>query len=438
MLYRKIRKRIEDHLKSGSDKILLINGARQIGKTYIIRDIGNELFSNFIELNMVTDFLGEQKFKDVRTINDFYIQTSLLHGSKMKEKENTLIFIDEIQVYPELLTLLKFLREDNRFTFIASGSLLGVTLAQTTSIPIGSIQIIEMYPLDFEEFLIANGMNEFAINFIKEKYLKRESLDLSTHNHIFDLFKKYLIVGGLPDSINIYLNTFNIKEVRDYQTGVQGFYAADASKYDEEHKLKIRRIYDMLPSNLENKKKRVVVQKIEDKKGKKFDDYEDEFDYLINAGIALDVKAISQPSFPLIQSMSKNLLKLYLNDVGILTNILYKDNENAILQDIKSINLGTVYENVVAQELKAHDHRLFYYDNRNNGEVDFLVDDYDSLSVLPIEIKSGKDYQIHSALNKFLKNENYNIKYAYVLSNNREVSIKNNIIYLPIYYAMFI
>ena len=195
MLYRKIRKRIEDHLKSRSDKILLINGARQIGKTYIIRDIGNELFPNFIELNMVTDFLGEQKFKDVRTINDFYIQTSLLHGSKMKEKENTLIFIDEIQVYPELLTLLKFLREDNRFTFIASGSLLGVTLAQTTSIPIGSIQIIEMFPLDFEEFLIANGMNEFAINFIKEKYLKRESLDLSTHNHIFDLFKKYLIVG---------------------------------------------------------------------------------------------------------------------------------------------------------------------------------------------------------------------------------------------------
>ena len=194
----------------------------------------------------------------------------------------------------------------------------------------------------------------------------------------------------------------------------------------------------MLPSNLENKKKRVVVQKIEDKKGKKFDDYEDEFDYLINAGIALDVKAISQPSFPLIQSMSKNLLKLYLNDVGILTNILYKDNENAILQDIKSINLGTVYENVVAQELKAHDHRLFYYDNRNNGEVDFLVDDYDSLSVLPIEVKSGKDYQIHSALNKFLKNENYNIKYAYVLSNRREVSIKNNIIYLPIYYVMFI
>lgn len=356
----------------------------------------------------------------------------------MKEKENTLIFIDEIQVYPELLTLLKFLREDNRYTFIASGSLLGVTLAQTTSIPIGSIQIIEMYPLDFEEFLIANGMNEFAINFIKEKYLKRESLDLSTHNHIFDLFKKYLIVGGLPDSINIYLNSFNIKEIRDYQTSVQEFYAADASKYDEEHKLKIRRIYDMLPSNLENKKKRVVVQKIEDKKGKKFDDYEDEFDYLINSGIALDVKAISQPSFPLIQSMSKNLLKLYLNDIGILTNILYKNNENAILRDIKSINLGTVYENVVAQELKAHDHRLFYYDNRNNGEVDFLLDDYETLSVLPIEVKSGKDYQIHSALNKFLKNENYNIKYAYVLSNNREISIKNNIIYLPIYYAMFI
>ncbi len=438
MLYRKIRKRIEEHFKSKSDKILLINGARQIGKTFIIKDVGKELFPNFIELNMVSDFLGEQRFKNVRTINDFYIQVSLLYGEKMKDKENTLIFIDEIQMYPELLTLLKFLKEDNRYTFIASGSLLGVTLAQTTSIPIGSILIYEMYPLDFEEFLINNGMNEFAINFIKEKFLKRESLDESTHNYIFDLFKKYLIVGGLPDSINIYLNSFNIKEIRDYQTSVQGFYAADASKYDFDNKLKIRRIYDMIPSNLENKKKRVVIQKIEDKKWKKYEDYADEFDYLINSGVALNVKAISQPSFPLIQSSTKNLLKLYLNDVGILTNILYRTNENAILQDIKSINLGTVYENVVAQELKAHDHNLFYYDNRNNGEVDFLIDDYDSLSVLPIEVKSGKDYLVHSALNKFIKNENYQIKYGYVLSNNREVSIKNNIIYLPIYYVMFI
>ena len=165
----------------------------------------------------------------------------------------------------------------------------------------------------------------------------------------------------------------------------------DASQYDEQRKLKIRRIYDTIPSNLENKKKRVVIQDIENKKGKRSSDYQDEFDYLINAGIALDVKAISTPTFPLIENSGKNLLKLYLNDVGILTNILYKNNIRAVIDDVKSINLGSVYECVVASELKAHGFSLYYYDNKAKGEVDFLIDDYESLSTVPLEIKSGKE-----------------------------------------------
>ena len=159
MLYRKIAATIEAHLRSGSDKILLIDGARQVGKTYIIRHVGKQCFENFIELNMVEDSLGERLFANTKTVDDFYLQVSMLAGQKMKARENTLIFIDEIQAYPHLLTLLKFLRDDNRFTYIASGSLLGVTLSETTSIPMGSIRKIRMFPLDFEEFLIANDMN---------------------------------------------------------------------------------------------------------------------------------------------------------------------------------------------------------------------------------------------------------------------------------------
>lgn len=159
----------------------------------------------------------------------------------------------------------------------------------------------------------------------------------------------------------------------------------------------------MIPSTLENKKKRIVAQDIENKRGKRFSNYSDEFEYLISAGIALEVKAIANPTFPLIESESKNLLKLYLSDVGILTGILYHNNIRAILDDVKSINLGTVYESVVASELAAHDHKLFYYDNRSRGEVDYLIDDYDSLSAIPLEIKSGKDYTVHSALNNFVK-----------------------------------
>lgn len=437
MLYRKIETLIESHLKSDTQKILLIDGARQVGKTYIIRYVGKKLFENFIEINMVEDFLGDRLFENIRTVEDFYLQVSMLAGDKMKQKENTLIFIDEIQAYPHLLTLLKFLSQDKKFTFIASGSLLGVTLSQTTSIPMGSIRKVRMFPLDFEEFLYANGMNEFVISSMRKKFEQLEPLDETMHNKIMDFFRKFLLVGGMPDAVNSYLAEKNIQVVREIQSEIHDYYSADASKYDTEKKLKIRKVYELIPSNMENKKKRVVAQNIENKRGKTFRDYSDEFEYLISAGIALNVQAISNPVFPLIESSGKNLLKLYLNDVGILTGILYGNNIRAVLDDNKSINLGSVYETVVASELIAHGHKLFYYDNRSKGEVDYLIDDYDSLSVIPIEVKSGKDYTVHSALNNFVQNDGYNIKKAIVVSNERNIKRNGKITYLPIYYIMF-
>lgn len=437
MLYRKIETVIEKHLNSNSAKILLIDGARQVGKTYIIRHVGRKIFENFIELNMIEDSLGERLFANVKTVEDFYLQVSMLEGAKMKEKKNTLIFIDEIQAYPHLLTLLKFLSQDDKFTYIASGSLLGVTLSQTTSIPMGSIRKVRMFPLDFEEFLYANGMNELVISSMRKKFERLEALDESMHNKMMDMFRKFLLVGGLPDAVNSYLEEKNIQSVRDIQNEIHDYYAADASKYGEDNKLKIRRVYDLIPSNMESKKKRVVAQNIENKKGKTFNDYSDEFEYLISAGIALNVQAISTPVFPLIESTGKNLLKLYLNDVGILTGILYGNNIRAVLDDEKSINLGSVYETVVASELIAHGHKLFYYDNRHKGEVDYLIDDYDSLSAVPIEVKSGKDYTVHSALNTFVQNEDYHIKKAFVVSNERNVTQNGKITYIPIYYIMF-
>ena len=438
MLFRKIEAQIEDHLKSDSRAIMLIDGARQVGKTYIIRHVGQKLFENYIELNLVEDYVGARLFANAKTVEDFYLAVSMLAGDRMKEKENTLIFIDEIQAYPHLLTLLKFLAQDDRFTYIASGSLLGVTLAQTTSIPMGSIRMVRMFPLDFEEFLYANGMNALVVSSLRKKYERQESLDEATHAKVLDMFRKYLLVGGMPDAVNAFVAEKNIQLVRQIQSEIYAYYAADASKYDDGRKLKIRRIYDLIPSNLENKKKRVVAQSIENKRGKTFADYQDEFDYLISAGIALSVQAISTPVFPLIQSSGKNLLKLYLNDVGILSGILYGNNIQAILSDEESINLGSVYECVVASELIAHGHKLFYYDNRTKGEVDFLIDDYDSLSAVPIEVKSGKDYTVHSALNAFVSNEDYHVKKAIVLSNEREITTKNKITYLPIYDIMFI
>lgn len=439
MLFRKIATRIEEYLSSDSDRMLLIDGARQIGKSYIIRHVGEMMFPNYIEINMEEDKLGDRVFADAKTTKDFYMALSVVAGDKMKQRENTLVFLDEIQAYDHLLTLVKFLMKEKKFTYIASGSLLGVTLKNTQSVPMGSLDIQHMYPMDFEEFLYANGVGEFAIDSMKESFHKQEALSEAMHNKLMDLFKKYLLVGGLPKAVEIFVASRNVVEFRSIQKEIHDLYGVDATKYEEEHdkKLKIRRIFDMIPSNLENKKKRVVIKDIEDKKWKRSNDYLDEFDYLISSGITLEVKAISTPTYPLVENSGKNLLKLYMNDVGILSGIFYRNNIKAVMSDIKSINLGSVYETVVAQELKAHGYDLYYYDNKKNGEVDYLIDDTDNLSNIPIEVKSGKDYSVHSALDKFVLNDDYNINKAYVLSNERNVYVKNGIIYMPIYYVMF-
>ena len=437
MLKRKIQKTIQDYYRLGSNKVLLIDGARQIGKSYIIRYEGMKFYKNFIEINFLEDKNGDKLFAGVLTTKDFYLKLSAFAGGRLGDKTNTLIFLDEIQAYPELLTLLKFLKDEDRFTYIASGSLLGVTLNKTLSKPGGRIQKVKMYPLDFEEFLWANEVGEEVISYLKDKFEKEESIEETLHKKFLDYYKKYLLIGGLPDAVNTFIETLNIVEVRKVHDEIYDLYKGDASQYDDANSLKIKRIYDMIPSNMENKKKRLYYNEIENKKGKSNSDYEAELEYLINSGIALEVLAISNPKFPLKESEQKTLIKLYLNDVGLLTNIFYRYNINAILQSENSINLGSVYETAVAQELVAHGYDLKYYDNKSKGEVDFLVDDYDELSALPIEVKSGQDFRKHRALDKFVGNDDYNIKKAIVVSNDREVKREGRIIYMPIYYMMF-
>ena len=439
MLYRKITSYIEDYLKSDTDKILILEGARQIGKSFSIREAGTRLYPNYVEINFVEDDEGDQLFKNIHKKEDFYLTLSMVAGDRLSGRDDTLVFLDEIQHYPQYLTMLKFLREDGRYRYIASGSLLGITLQDTTSIPVGSIIRKEMFQLDFEEFLIANGFGTEAIAMLRHSYENRQSLTEEHHNRMLDLFRRYLLVGGMPDAVNAYLDTHNIVRVRDVQDNIRSMYADDASKYEKEHskKLLIRRIYEMVPSQMENKKKRIVAQAIRGKEGDRFAQYQEEFEYLVSSGISLAVHAISNPHFPLSESLQKNLLKLYLNDVGMLSGMLYHNNIRPILDDVRSINLGSVYESVVAQELRAHGHKLFYYDNRKQGEVDYLVDDYTAMSAHPIEVKSGKDYTVHSALNNLLKNPDYNIQAATVISNEREIRQDGKITYMPVYLVMF-
>ena len=439
MLYRKITSYIEEYLKSNTDKILILEGARQIGKSFSIREAGKRLYKNFVEVNFVEDDENDQLFKNIHKKEDFYLTLSMIAGEKLSNRSDTLVFLDEIQHYPQYLTLLKFLREDGRYRYIASGSLLGIALQDTTSIPVGSITIKQMYQLDFEEFLIANGFGTDAIAMLRQAFENRQSLSEERHNRMLDMFRRYLLVGGMPDAVNTYLDTHNIVKVREVQESIRELYAADAAKYEKEHskKLLIRRIYEMIPSQMENKKKRIVAQEIRGKEGDRFAQYQQEFEYLVSSGIALSVHAISNPHFPLSESLQKNLLKLYLNDVGLLTGQLYRNNIRPVLDDVRSINLGSVYESVIAQELRAHGHKLFYYDNRKQGEVDYLIDDYTAMCAYPIEVKSGKDYTVHSALNNLLKNPDYNIQAAAVISNERSMYQDGKVTYMPVYFVMF-
>lgn len=440
VLRRKIENDIRSYLSADSNKMMIVDGARQVGKSFIIRRVGKQMFPNYIEINMEADKLGDRVFAEAKTVKDFYLALSIVAGDRMKERENTLVFIDEIQAYDHLLTLVKFLMEDRRFTYIASGLLLEVTLKKTQSIPIGSIMRRHLYPLDFEEFLWANGVGEQFVSAMRDNFVDRISMPESIHDRIMSFFRSYLLTGGMPDAVNTFLSTQNVVDTRQIQDDIHELYGDDAAKYEREsaRKLQIMRIYRMIPSNMENKKKRVVAKDIEGKQGKRMADNLDEFEYLISSGVALEVKAISQPKYPLVQNSGKNLLKLYLNDVGILSNVLYGINVMPILKDMASVNLGAVYETVVAQELRAHGHELFYYDNKKLGEVDYLVDDRERLSVVPIEVKSGKDYRVHSALDRFLGIGEYNIHQAFVLSNERLISQERGITYLPIYDVMFL
>ena len=436
MFYRKIEERINRYYADKNAKILVIDGARQIGQSFIIRETGKKFFKHFVEINLKDDSEGDKLFESVRTTEDFYLQVSALYGNNLGDVSDTMIFLDEIQVYPHLLTMLKPLKADARYRYICSGSLLGITL-QHTFIPMGSMDEVKMFPMDFEEFLLANNVGKDVISYLRKCFADQTPPSEGIHKTILGLFKRYLLSGGLPDSAKAFVEAKNVYTMRENQALTYKYYSEDAAKYDKEHSLKIRRIYDYLPSYMENKVKRIQFKKIEDAPKASMGRYQDEFDYLLSSGCVLGAKAISNPVFPLCESASKNLIKLYYNDVGLLTNLLYKNNIDAVLNKDSGVNLGSVYETACAMELSAHGHDLYYFDSKKVGEVDFLINDYESTSILPIEIKSGNDQNNFRAIPKLVK-EPYNLQKGYIFGNENGISSKSNLVTFPIYMIMFL
>ena len=438
MFERKIESELYKYYEAKDNaKILIVYGARQIGKSYIIRETAKTSFKHYAEIDLKDDFETEKRFANIKTTKDFYLLVGSMFAG-LNNSEDTIIFLDEIQYYPHLMTMLKPLYKENKYRYIVSGSLLGITLRHSF-IPMGSITEKRMFPMDFEEFLWANNYGKDVISYLKDCFSNLKPINESIHQITLRLFQDYLLSGGLPDAVIQYVNNRNVSEMRRVHSEIYGFYNDDCSKYDKEHKLKIKRIYNLLSSNMANKVKRIQFKKIEDKDDSNLEKYEDEFDYLFDSGISLPSRAVSNPVFPLTESRSKNLLKVYYNDVGILTNILYRNNIDAVLNKNKGINLGSVYETAAAMELIAHGHELYYFDSKKVGEVDFLINDYNNLRVLPVEIKSGNDQTNFRAIPKLVDPDgNYNIPLGFVFGNKNVVKKESNLITLPIYLIMFL
>lgn len=418
--------------------ILLLNGAKEIGKTLVCREVGRSLFPHFVEVNLQDDYHGEKNFALVHDIREFYFRLTALYGPFLGSYDDTLIFLDEIQVYPHFISMLKPLRADRRFRFICAGSSLGIAM-RSTFIPMGSIQPLSMRPMDFEEFLWARGAGQESIDSLRENFAQRKPLSQSSHEFFFKAFKEYLLCGGLPEAVKAFLEEGDVYKTRDIQSSIYESYKGDMSRYDQEHSLKTRRIYDSLLSYTQNKVKRLRAKQIEGDVRATLVKYENEIDYLIDSGSALPANAVSSFHFPLGEWSVKDLMKLYYNDVGILTYLLFKNNVKPFLGDVPAINLGSVYETVVAQELIAHGHQLFYFDSKKVGEVDYLVNDYDSLSILPIEVKSGRTGYEYRALPKLVDPKgNYRLGQEMVLQNANRLVFADNILTAPIYMVMFI
>lgn len=431
MINRKIDKYLDEFYKTNT-KALLITGARQTGKSFSIRHFGATHFESLIEINFVDMPEAVKVVSEAKSSKDLLLRLSALTNQPLIEGK-TLVFLDEVQECPEIVTAIKFLVEEGSYRYILSGSLLGIELNDLRSEPVGYLEIKEMFPLDIEEFFAALGVNQMVMDEVKEAWEQKRPVDSFVHNKLMELFRLYLIVGGMPAVVQKYLDTNNLQEVLAEQQAIIHLYKRDIAKYDRNHKLYIEEIFDLIPSELNAKNKRFVLKNLNE--NLKFSRYGNSFIWLKDAGVALPVYNVEEPVVPLKLSRSRNLFKLFQNDVGLLACQYADGIQLQLLTNAKSINYGSIYENAVAQELHAHGFDLYYFNSKKQGELDFVVEKCGK--TLPIEVKSGKDYQRHNALSNVMANEDYQIQQAYVFSNGN-VSQEGRVLYLPIYMAAFL
>ena len=432
MLQRKIEKELAKFRADNGRYALLVSGARQVGKTFIVEDFGRKNYEHLVEINFIREPEALAVFNGVQNAEDVRLRLSTYLGMKTR-KGRTLVFLDEVQKCPEAVTYMKFLVQEGNVHYVLSGSLLGIELQNIRSVPVGFLNEVQMYPLDFEEFLWAVGAPREMLDASREAYQNRRPVDAFFHERLLRYFRLYLVVGGMPDAVNSYLRANDLAEVIASQKRILREYRRDISQYDAKNALRIKEIFDRIPSELNKQNRRFRFWGVLN--GSHFDRIENDFLWLKEAGVAIPSYNVELPCPPLELSRKRNLFKLFSNDVGLLAAMYMDGIQLKVLNGDVSMNIGAIYENVVAQELTAHGFSPNYYNSKKQGELDFVVE-RDGYS-LPIEVKSGKDYKHHSALDNLLGDGNYPISEAYVLSNGN-LQVEGKITYLPIYMTMFL
>lgn len=428
-LYRAIEEDIDSFFMSNRKEALLITGARQVGKTFIIRKCAKKYFEYVIEINFIERPDAIKLFENAKSSEDILLRISAFTDVPLVPGK-TLIFFDEVQECKEIVTAVKFLVEDGKYRYILSGSLLGVGLKDIRSVPVGYMTIMEMYPLNFFEFCRANKVSQRIFDMLEMCWNEKKAIDQIVHEKLLDLFHLYLIVGGMPAVVEGYLRTKNLQEVFQLQKGILQLYKKDIAKYDPQNKLYLEEIFNLIPSELNSKNKRFILKNLNE--NFRFSRYEHSFIWLKEAGVALPVYCVQELEVPLLLSKATNLFKLFLSDVGLLAAMYADGLQIKILNKEKDINFGSIYENAIAQELKAQGFDLYYFNSKKQGELDFVIE-YKG-NVLPVEVKSGKSYTRHNALDNVMATPRYHIEQAIVFCNEN-IHEKNKIVYMPVYMA---
>jgi uncharacterized protein len=414
---------------------LLVTGARQVGKTTLVREFAHQNYKELAEINFLENPQAIQIVQEATNSKDLLLRLSVLTNSNL-EPEKTLLFLDEIQECKDILTWLKFLAEANNIDIVLSGSLLGVGLFNVRSYPVGFVQQLEMHPFSFKEFCQACDFPQSAMGTVAESFQKRMPVPDYIHNKLMELFYKYLLVGGMPDAVSAFVKDGTLPRVRNVQRALFDAYEGDITKYVESpvERRHIKTIYEAIPNQLNHQNKRFKFNKLGE--NSRFSHMQTAFDWLENAGIALPTLRVQDPLYQLGQQADTSSFKLFMNDVGLLTSRLMSDTDLQILSGKATINFGSIFENAAAQELVYAGHDLFYYNSNRVGEVDFLIQNTIG-EVSLVEIKSGKDYKRHRAMTGLLRTQNYSFKHAFVFHNGN-VQCEDKVEYLPIYMIMFV